>query len=57
MAGAYILHKYYTEAVKAKDPNPMLKALTRYYGGTENYHYDKTCRSLGEFYMFCSLTN
>ena len=55
MAGAFILNKYYQEETGKK--NPMQGALTRYYGGVKNSHYDKVCQRIGEFYVFNLLTN
>lgn len=57
MAGAFILHRYYTQEKKKGVNNPLEKALTRYFGGTQNRHYEKTCASVGEIVLYRQLTN
>jgi len=52
MAGGYILSKYLNHAKDKQFENPVKYALTRYYGGNENSHYLKTCKALGEIYIY-----
>jgi len=56
MAGAFILNKYYRAAVRNGYRNPMKRAITRYYGGDINGHYDRVLRAMGRYRAF-SLTN
>ena len=49
MAGGYILNWYYRAAVRTGHNDPMRRALTRYYGGNVNGHYDRVTRAIGRF--------
>lgn len=51
-AGVYILSHYYSEAKRRNERNPMKYALTRYYGGKVNGHYERTMRSLSKYNKF-----
>jgi soluble lytic murein transglycosylase-like protein len=49
-AGAFILSHYYKQTKSLKG------ALTKYFGGTQNSHYQKVCQRVGEFFVYSKLT-
>lgn len=51
-AGTYVLRTYVDTALEKGLPNPMRYALTRYFGGSKNPHYDKFRMAVGDYYVY-----
>jgi hypothetical protein len=49
MSGTFILRHYFDQS---KKDNKLEEALTRYFGGRKNDHYDKFMTMLGEYFVY-----
>jgi soluble lytic murein transglycosylase-like protein len=50
-AGAHIFNIYYMRAMREGKDRPLEYTLTRYFGGTQNNHYDKFEAAVGSFFI------